>query len=131
MSPTRNSGSSFSLYDLFLHSHPSIKAKDMKQRMIISIVNEGEHIPFDGIVCEGLALVDESAETGVSTSQLKEKGNEVQAGSLVMQGWLKIESPLDAKSSNKAKEAPAQFALLGITLTLIGMTLAILFALLA
>lgn len=103
----------------------------MKQRMIISIVYEGEHIPFDGIVCEGLALVDESAETGVSTSQLKEKGNEVLAGSLLMQGWLKIESPLDAKSSNKAKEAPAQFALLGITLTLIGMTLAILFALVA
>jgi high-affinity K+ transport system ATPase subunit B len=100
----------------------------MKQRKIISIVNEGERIPFDGKVCEGLALVDESAETGVSTSQIKEEGQEVLAGSLVMQGWLKIESPLDAKCSNKAKEAPAQFALLGIALTLIGMTLAILFA---
>lgn len=103
----------------------------MKQRMIISIVNEGEHIPFEGKVLEGLALVDESAETGVSTPQLKEVEQKVVAGSLVMQGWLKIESPLDAKCSNKEKDAPAEFALLGITLTLIGMTLAIIFALLA
>jgi len=72
----------------------------VKSKTIVAIVNEGDRIPFDGTVTDGLATVDESAETGVSTPALldaSEGRNRAIAGTLVVNGWLKIESPIDAR----------------------------------
>lgn len=57
------------------------------------LVKEGEIIPNDGKVIEGLAFVDESAITGESAPVLKEAGgdfNSVTGGTLVKSDWLKI-----------------------------------------
>ncbi|MBS1998291.1 MAG: hypothetical protein JSS86_18335 [Cyanobacteria bacterium SZAS LIN-2] len=72
----------------------------MKTRTILAIVHAGDRIPFDGTVIDGLATVDESAETGVSTPALLDAcvgRNNAIAGTLVIEGWLKIESPLDGR----------------------------------
>ena len=72
----------------------------MKSKTIVAIVHEGTRIPFDGTITDGLATVDESAETGVSTPALldaSEGRNRAIAGTLVVNGWLKIESPIDAR----------------------------------
>ncbi len=56
-------------------------------------VNQDELIPFDGLVIEGFAFVDESATHGVSTPAMIEAGterNDVYAGTLVKSGSLKI-----------------------------------------
>lgn len=61
----------------------------------IAIVNQGDRIPFDGKILEGLAFVDESAQTGVSTPALLEAAagrDDVIKDTLVVEGWLKIES---------------------------------------
>jgi len=58
-------------------------------------VNQGDLIPFDGLVNEGFAFVDESATHGVSTPAMIEAGterNEVYAGGLVTSGSLKIKA---------------------------------------
>jgi K+-transporting ATPase ATPase B chain len=57
------------------------------------IVKEGELIPCNGIVIEGLALVDESAIAGVSTPILIDNTpgrNQVMAETLVVEGTLTI-----------------------------------------
>ncbi len=72
----------------------------MNSKDIIAIVNEGDRIPFDGKVIDGLAVVDESAETGVSTPALldsTEGRNNAVAGTLVLEGWLKIHSSPNAR----------------------------------
>jgi high-affinity K+ transport system ATPase subunit B len=61
----------------------------------ITVVKQGDRIPFDGKVIEGLAFVDESAQTGVSTPTLLEAvagRDDVLADTLVLEGWLKIET---------------------------------------
>ena len=92
----------------------------MNPNSIIAIVNVGDRIPFDGRVIDGLAVVDESAETGVSTPALldsSEGRNKALAGTLVVEGWLKIESPLDARmrkpESNKQPSSQSQQSLAG------------------
>lgn len=60
----------------------------------MAIVNPGERVPFNGKVIDGLALVDEFAQTGVSTHVLleaREGANIVVAGAMVVEGWLKIQ----------------------------------------
>ncbi len=72
----------------------------MKSKKIISIVNEGDRIPFDGVIVDGCALVDESAYTGVSKPVLLDntpgKNNAI-AGTLIVDGWLEVVSGLDAR----------------------------------
>lgn len=72
-----------------------------KSKTIIAIVTAGDRIPFDGQVVDGCASVDEGAETGYSSPVLLEaiEGRDrALAGALVLDGWLKIESPIDARS---------------------------------
>jgi P-type E1-E2 ATPase len=60
----------------------------------IVTVKEGDIIPFDGRIREGVALVDESALVGVSTPALlsDETGrNNVIGGTLIVEGTLKIQ----------------------------------------
>lgn len=79
-----------------------IVEKDGSSRMVdsseikkgdIVLVNEGEIIPNDGEVIEGLAFVDESAITGESAPVMKEAGGDfssVTGGTKVKSDWLKI-----------------------------------------
>lgn len=72
----------------------------MTNKSIIAIVNAGDRIPFDGVVIDGCASVDESAQTGYSSPVLLEAiagRNTAIAGTLLIDGWLKIESPIDAR----------------------------------
>jgi potassium-transporting ATPase ATP-binding subunit len=60
----------------------------------IVTVTEGDIIPFDGKILEGVALVDESALVGVSTPALlsdEDGRNNVLGGTLVVEGTLKIQ----------------------------------------
>jgi len=69
-------------------------------KIITAIVSRGDRIPWDGIVVDGFVFVDESAVSGVSTPAMLdpvEGRNNVLAGSLGVEGWLKIESPLGAR----------------------------------
>ncbi len=59
----------------------------------IVLVKNGELIPNDGEVIEGIASVDESAITGESAPVLKESGGDfssVTGGTTVVSDWLKI-----------------------------------------
>jgi len=100
-------------------------------------VQQGEFIPGDGEVIEGIASVDESAITGESAPVLKESGgdfNSVTGGTKVVSDYLKIkitnnqgESFLDQMISMvegaKRQKTPNEIALntLLISLTLIFM----------
>jgi potassium-transporting ATPase ATP-binding subunit len=69
-----------------------ISAYDIKKGNIV-IVENGDIIPVDGEVIEGLALVDESAITGESVPVIKEAGGDfrlVIRGTRVVNNWLKI-----------------------------------------
>lgn len=72
----------------------------MKTSKITSIVHEGDRIPFDGIIVDGVALVDESAYTGVSKPVLLDNTpgrNNAMAGALVVDGWIEVVSAIDAR----------------------------------
>ncbi len=57
----------------------------------IVVVGSGELIPIDGIVSSGQATVNQASVTGESVPVALKKGDNVFAGSVVMEGRLKIE----------------------------------------
>ncbi|WP_020617893.1 potassium-transporting ATPase subunit KdpB [Paenibacillus daejeonensis] len=60
----------------------------------VVLVSQGELIPGDGEVIEGLALVDESAITGESAPVIKEAGGDfssVTGGTRVISDWIKVQ----------------------------------------
>lgn len=70
----------------------TIDSNELKRNDIV-IVKEGEIIPNDGEVIEGVAFVDESAITGESAPVLKEAGGDftsVTGGTRLKSDWLKI-----------------------------------------
>ncbi len=66
-----------------------VPVTDLKINDIIS-VKPGERIPADGVVKRGRSSVDEAAISGESIPVTKEKGNEVLAGTVNMNGVLTI-----------------------------------------
>lgn len=59
----------------------------------IAVVSKDQLIPFDGVVIEGFAVVDESAIAGVSTPVIidAENGrNQVYTGGLIVDGSISI-----------------------------------------
>ncbi|QAA33300.1 potassium-transporting ATPase subunit KdpB [Clostridium manihotivorum] len=69
-----------------------ISASELKKGDIV-LVENGDLIPNDGVVIEGLASVDESAITGESAPVLKEAGGDfssVTGGTKVVSDWLKV-----------------------------------------
>jgi Cd2+/Zn2+-exporting ATPase len=56
----------------------------------VILVKPGERIALDGIVAEGVSIVDQSLVTGESTPVLKRTGDEVFAGTLNANGILRI-----------------------------------------
>ena len=63
------------------------------------IVREGELIPGDGEVVEGVAYVNEAAITGESAPVLKEPGTDIRSwvtgGTQVVSDWLRIQITAD------------------------------------
>ncbi|HXH28821.1 MAG TPA: HAD-IC family P-type ATPase, partial [Candidatus Polarisedimenticolia bacterium] len=71
-------------------SHESIPASQVRRGDRV-LVEEGDIIPCDGEVVEGIASVDESAITGESAPVIRESGGDrsaVTAGTRVLSDWL-------------------------------------------
>ena len=69
-----------------------INANELKKDDVV-LVENGDIIPNDGEVIEGIASVDESAITGESAPVMKERGGDfasVTGGTKVVSDWLKI-----------------------------------------
>jgi len=101
----------------------------------IVLVREGEIIPGDGEVIEGIAYVNEAAITGESAPVLKEPGTDIRsgvtAGTQVVSDWLKIRITADPGESfldrmialvegARRQKTPNEIAL---TILLVGLTL--------
>ncbi|MEQ8155167.1 MAG: potassium-transporting ATPase subunit KdpB [Clostridiaceae bacterium] len=70
-----------------------INANELKKGDIV-LVENGDIIPNDGEVVDGVAAIDESAITGESAPVMKEKGGDfasVTGGTKVVSDWLKVE----------------------------------------
>ncbi|MDC7127011.1 MAG: heavy metal translocating P-type ATPase [Spirochaetales bacterium] len=63
------------------------------------IVRAGEIIPLDGYVINGASSIDESSITGESIPVYKAEGDAVAAGTLVQDGYLKIETTGTSENS--------------------------------
>lgn len=66
-------------------------------------VNAGERIPLDGMILEGAAALDCAALTGESLPVEVEVGAEVAAGTINLNGLLKIRALRPAKDSSAAR----------------------------
>ncbi|URZ08797.1 potassium-transporting ATPase subunit KdpB [Clostridium felsineum] len=74
-------------------STKTINATELKKGDIV-LVENGDVIPNDGEVIDGIASVDESAITGESAPVMKEPGGDfasVTGGTKVVSDWLKVE----------------------------------------
>jgi len=67
------------------------------------IIKPGERIPLDGVIREGDSSIDESAITGESVPKEKGPGDEVYAGTLSIDGLLKVEVTKESRNSTLAK----------------------------
>ncbi|MDX1961582.1 MAG: cation-translocating P-type ATPase [Pirellulales bacterium] len=66
-------------------------------------VRAGERIPVDGKILVGIADVDEQLLTGESLPQVRQSGNPVRGGSLVLDGSLVIECVLPANRGSLSR----------------------------
>ncbi|MEN8219575.1 MAG: heavy metal translocating P-type ATPase [Pseudomonadota bacterium] len=69
----------------------------------IVIVKGGEVVPVDGIVTDGMAMVDQHALTGESQPVEKEMGDQVFAGTLMMTGQVCVKVEKAGKDTSLAK----------------------------
>ena len=70
-------------------SEKSVAVKEVQLGMMV-LVKPGERIPLDGIVVDGISTVDQSLVTGESIPILKRPNDNVYAGTLNLNGVLKI-----------------------------------------
>jgi Cd2+/Zn2+-exporting ATPase len=63
------------------------------------LVRPGERVPVDGRITEGSSAVDESPVTGESVPVDRTPGDEVYAGSIVVDGYLEVETTAVADES--------------------------------
>jgi Cu+-exporting ATPase len=66
-------------------------------------INQGDHVPVDGIILSGNIEVDESAITGESDVIVKQKGDQVFSGTTILEGNCRIEAIATAKDSTLEK----------------------------
>jgi heavy metal translocating P-type ATPase len=62
-------------------------------------IKPGEMVPVDGIILEGSTTVDESSLTGESMPQLRQKGDTILSGSIVVDGALTVRATATARDS--------------------------------
>ena len=76
----------------------SVSSSDLRKNDVV-LVREGEIIPSDGDVVEGIAYVNEAAITGESAPVLKEPGTDIRStvtgGTQVASDWLKVRITAD------------------------------------
>ncbi len=68
-----------------------IDTKDIKIGDIV-VVRAGAHIPIDGIIIKGEAMINQASLTGEPLSVIKRTGVTVYAGTVVEQGWILIKT---------------------------------------
>ena len=69
----------------------------------IILVRPGETIPVDGIILEGRTAIDESSLTGESIPLSKEKGSAVSAGTMNLDGFIKLSAQKIGQDSTFGK----------------------------
>jgi K+-transporting ATPase ATPase B chain len=76
----------------------SVSSSDLRKGDIV-LIREGEIVPGDGEVIEGVAYVNEAAITGESAPVLKEPGTDIRSGvtggTQVVSDWLKVRITAD------------------------------------
>ena len=83
-------------------SAEDIAAEDAEAGALF-LVYAGERIPLDGVIVEGEAALDCAALTGESLPVEVESGAEVSAGTINLNGFLKIRALRPAKESSAAR----------------------------
>ena len=81
-----------------------VKVEDLKVNDVV-LVKEGERIPIDGVVIWGKALVNQAPITGEQQPLLKTVGNTVFAGSISIDGTIKVKATHTAHESTIARIA--------------------------
>lgn len=76
---------------------------DMLEQGAIFLVKAGERIPADGVVVEGVSHADESLLTGESVPVRKDSGDRVAAGSVNLDGILRVRATKSASDSTLAR----------------------------
>lgn len=69
----------------------------------VFVVRPGESIPTDGVIIEGRSSVDESPVTGESIPVEKKEGMKVFAGTINMEGALKVRATVTFADNTLAK----------------------------
>ena len=69
----------------------------------IIIVKPGEKVPLDGVVIEGISMIDTMALTGESVPRKVEVGNEILSGCINQNGLLKIKVAREYDESTVSK----------------------------
>jgi Cd2+/Zn2+-exporting ATPase len=67
------------------------------------LVRPGERIPVDGVVTDGVSAVNEAPITGEGVPADRGPGDEVFAGSIVQEGFLRIRTSRDAEDTTLAR----------------------------
>ncbi len=67
-----------------VHTHDVLKGE-------IFQLKPGDSIPLDGVIIKGSSNINEASLTGESIPVYKEKGNEVYAGTINLDGYLEVE----------------------------------------
>ena len=71
-------------------SYRDVPVRELKPGNIV-LVKPGERVPADGVIIEGTSSFDESILTGESAPVIRGKGGKVIAGSINLEGAVKIE----------------------------------------
>jgi Cd2+/Zn2+-exporting ATPase len=83
----------------FCGAHPVSLSVDQVQVGETVVIRAGERIPVDGLILNGTSTINQSAVTGESLPVIREKGEEVFAGTLNGEGALEVEVTRPAKDS--------------------------------
>jgi len=81
-----------------------VKVEDLKVNDVV-LVKEGERIPIDGVIIWGKALVNQAPVTGEQQPLLKTVGSTVFAGSISVDGTIKVKATHTAHESTIARIA--------------------------
>jgi Cu2+-exporting ATPase len=78
-------------------------AMDRLQPLDVIVVNTGEVVPVDGIIAQGMAMVDQHALTGESTPAEKGVGDRVFAATLMVAGKILVQVEKSGDETASAK----------------------------